>query len=218
MIVNQANLRGLNTSYSTAYNKAFDGVKTNYEKIATTVPSTTAETNYKWLGQIPQMREWIGEREIQKLSAYGYSITNKKFEIRYVLTQAGIADYKLDSAEYGKKDAFIVNRQNGIKTIAQVNSTWGIDNDFFFRDGVFYWGCKPEQENIYVLEESENILSLKKYGDLYEIETLGVPWIHHSQEVEVSHSKYSGVVKVEKTIVKSDANGYTRMYIYFKGG
>lgn len=138
--------------------------------------------------------------------------------IRYVLTQAGIADYKLDSAEYGKKDAFIVNRQNGIKTIAQVNSTWGIDNDFFFRDGVFYWGCKPEQENIYVLEESENILSLKKYGDLYEIETLGVPWIHHSQEVEVLHSKYSGVVKVEKTIVKSDANGYTRMYIYFKGG
>ena len=44
MFVNQANLRGLNVTFSTAYNKAFDGVKTNYEKIATTVPSTTAET------------------------------------------------------------------------------------------------------------------------------------------------------------------------------
>lgn len=38
MFVNQANLRGLNVTFSTAYNKAFDGVKTNYEKIATTVP------------------------------------------------------------------------------------------------------------------------------------------------------------------------------------
>lgn len=138
--------------------------------------------------------------------------------IRYVLTQAGIKEYRLNETEYGKKDTFIINKQNGIKAIAQVGSTWGIDNDFFFQNEIFYWGCKPEQETIYVLEESENILSLKKYGELYEIETLGVPWIHHSQKVEVLHSKYSGTVEVEKTIIKSDARGYTRMYIYFKGG
>ena len=137
--------------------------------------------------------------------------------IRYVLAQAGIEEYRINDIGYGKKDTFIVNKQNGIKTIAQVGSAWGIDNDFFFQDGIFYWGCKPKQETIYVLEESENILSLKKYGELYEIETLGVPWIHHSQEIEVSHSKYSGIVKVEKTIIKSDERGYTRMYIYFKG-
>ena len=56
MLVNQANLRGLNVTISTAYNKAFDGVKSNNEKIDTTVPSTTAETDYKWLGQLPQMK------------------------------------------------------------------------------------------------------------------------------------------------------------------
>lgn len=138
--------------------------------------------------------------------------------IRYVLIQAGITEYRLTDKEYGKKDTFIANKQDGIKTITQVNSIWGIDNDFFFQDEVFYWGCKPEQETVYILEESENILSLKKYGDLYEIETLGVPWIHHSQEIEVSHSKYSGTVNVEKTIIKSDSSGYTRMYIYFRGG
>lgn len=138
--------------------------------------------------------------------------------IRYVLAQAGIKEYRLDETDYGKKGTFIASKQNGIKAITQVGSAWGIENDFFFQNGIFYWGCKPGQETIYVLEESENILSLKKYGELYEIETLGVPWIHHSQEVEVSHSKYSGIVKVEKTIIKSDARGYTRMYIYFKGG
>lgn len=138
--------------------------------------------------------------------------------VRYVLAQAGIERYQLDDAEYGKKDTFVVNRMNGIQAIAQAGNAWGADNDFFFQNGVFYWGCRPEQKNVYILEESENILSLKKYGDLYEIETFGVPWIHHSQEVEVLHSKHSGIVKVEKVIIKSDAKGYTRMYIYFKGG
>jgi hypothetical protein len=138
--------------------------------------------------------------------------------IRYVLTQAGITEYRLADIAYGTKDTVIVNSQNGIWTITQVNNVWGLENDFFFQNGIFYWGCRPEQKTIYILEESENILSLKRYGSLYEIETLGVPWIHHSQEIEVSHSKYSGTVKVEKTITRSDENGYTRMFIYFKGG
>ena len=43
--------------------------------------------------------------------------------IRYVLTQAGIKEYRLNGTEYGKKDTFIVNKQNGIKAIAQVGST-----------------------------------------------------------------------------------------------
>ena len=138
--------------------------------------------------------------------------------IRYILTQAGISDYVLTDSEYGKKDTFIINKQNGIKAIMEVNSSWGIDNDFFFRNKIFYWGCYPQQDTIYVLTESENILSLHKYGSLWEIETLGVPWIHHSQMIEVEHSKFTGTVKVEKTIVRSDPSGRTRMYIYFKGG
>lgn len=138
--------------------------------------------------------------------------------IRYILIQGGITEYMLNVSEYGKKSSIILKQQNGIEAIAQVGTAWGINNDFFFRDGVFYWGCRPEQESLYVLEESGNILSLKKYGELYELETLGVPWIHHSQYVEISHSKYCGIVEVEKTIIKSDARGYTRMFIYFKGG
>lgn len=92
MIVNQANLRGLDVSYSSAYNKAFEGTPSNYEKIATIVPSTTAETNYTWLGQIPQMREWVGEREIQNLAAYDYIIKNRKFEMSVSVPRDAIED------------------------------------------------------------------------------------------------------------------------------
>ncbi len=137
--------------------------------------------------------------------------------IKYILTQAGITKYRLPDEDYGKKGTVITDRQTGIKAIAQVNSVWGLNHDFFFRDGVFYWGCQPEQEAVYILEENTNILSLQKPGTLYEIETLGIPWIHHSQEIEVHHSKYDGTVKVEKTIMKCDSDGFVRMYIYFKG-
>lgn len=138
--------------------------------------------------------------------------------IKYVLVQAGVTEYRLSDAIYETKAVLVIDRCSGIKTIEQVNSVWGIDNDFFFQNGVFYWGCVPAQNEVYVLEEDENILSLNKYGELYEAETFGVPWIHHSQEIEVSHTNYSGTVKVEKTIIKSDEKGYVRMYIYFKGG
>lgn len=94
MIVNQANLHGLTVSYSTAFNKSFDTVAPNYQKVATVVPSSTGEQDYKWLGQIPEMREWIGEREVQSLAAYDYSLKNKKFEMTYGVPREDIEDDK----------------------------------------------------------------------------------------------------------------------------
>lgn len=138
--------------------------------------------------------------------------------VRFILTRAGVENYVLSDVNYSTRDIVVLNKLNGISAIKAVGSAWNMDTDFFFRDGVFYWGCKPPQDLVYILEEGRNILSLKRYGTLFEIETLGVPWIHHSQVVRVIHSKYSGLVNVEKTIVKSDVDGRVRMYIYFKGG
>ena len=96
------------------------------------------------------------------------------------------------------------------------NSSWGISNPFFFQEKIFHWGTKKEQKEVYVLEEDETIISLNKYGDMWEAETIAIPWIHHSQEVIVEHSKYSGTVVVEKTIVRSDDSGAVHMYIYWR--
>lgn len=94
MIVNQANLHGLSVGYSTAFNKSFDTTQSNYQKVATVVPSTTGEQDYKWLGQMPGMREWMGEREIQALAAYDYLIKNKKFEMTIGVPRDDIEDDK----------------------------------------------------------------------------------------------------------------------------
>jgi len=94
MIINQANLHGLTVAYSTAFNKSLDTTQSNYQKVATVVPSTTGEQDYKWLGQMPRMREWIGERELQSLAAYDYLIKNKKFEMTIGVPRDDIEDDK----------------------------------------------------------------------------------------------------------------------------
>ncbi|NEZ45130.1 Mu-like prophage major head subunit gpT family protein [Paenibacillus alvei] len=92
MIVNQQALRGIYTAFNILFTKAFDETKTQWDKVATLVPSTTGEENYKWLGKMPRMREWIGDREIQNLQASDYTIKNKDFELTVGVDRNDIED------------------------------------------------------------------------------------------------------------------------------
>ncbi|WP_198401724.1 Mu-like prophage major head subunit gpT family protein [Zobellella denitrificans] len=58
--------------------------------------STTAQENYAWLGEFSRLREWIGDRQINRMKAHDYSIKNKKFEA----TEGIPADY-IEDDTYG---------------------------------------------------------------------------------------------------------------------
>ncbi|WP_427340612.1 Mu-like prophage major head subunit gpT family protein [Caloranaerobacter sp. DY30410] len=92
MIINQQTLQGIYTSFKTIFNKAFQEAKPLYTKVATVVPSSTSKESYKWLGKVPRMREWIGERVIQNLSGYDYEIKNKDFEVTVAVDRNDIED------------------------------------------------------------------------------------------------------------------------------
>lgn len=95
MIINSQNLRGIYVAYNTLFNKAFAEATPLYEKIATVVPSTTESETYAWLGDMPGMREWIGEREIQNLTSSDYTIKNKDFELTVGVPRNAVEDDKL---------------------------------------------------------------------------------------------------------------------------
>ncbi|SPD73809.1 Mu-like prophage FluMu major head subunit [uncultured Desulfobacterium sp.] len=80
MIVNQANLSGIYNSFSTVFNQAFDQAPSQWPLVAMEVPTSAKTVDYKWLGDYPMMREWIGDRVIKDLSGFKYEITNKAFE------------------------------------------------------------------------------------------------------------------------------------------
>jgi phage major head subunit gpT-like protein len=92
MIVNQATLQSIYRSFKTIFNKALETAQPVYERIATVVPSTTREEEYKWLGRVPRMREWIGDRVIQNLAAHGYTIKNRDWEATVSVDRNDIED------------------------------------------------------------------------------------------------------------------------------
>ena len=95
MIVNQQSLRGIYVGFNTLFNKALEEVAPLYTEVATVTPSTTDSETYAWLGDIPGMREWIGDREIQNLTASDYTIKNKDFELTVGVDRNAIEDDKI---------------------------------------------------------------------------------------------------------------------------
>jgi len=92
MIVNGAALRSIYTSFKTIFNQALETAQPLWQRVATEVPSSTKTEEYKWLGSVPRLREWIGERVIQNLSAYSWTIANKSFEATIGVDRDDIED------------------------------------------------------------------------------------------------------------------------------
>jgi phage major head subunit gpT-like protein len=82
MIINSQNLASLRTGYSAAYQKGqASAPPAMAERIATRVSATQKEQKYGWLGKLPKVREWIGERVIQNIAEHDYAIKEKPFEL-----------------------------------------------------------------------------------------------------------------------------------------
>jgi phage major head subunit gpT-like protein len=80
MIRNSTNLTGLYTGFKAAFQGGFDDAKPTYKTVAMVAPSTTKKEEYGWLGQLPRIREWVGDRVVNSLALHDYTITNKKWE------------------------------------------------------------------------------------------------------------------------------------------
>lgn len=72
------------TSLRTGFDKAFQGAlintPTDWEKVATRVPSNAASNTYGWLNQYPALREWVGARVVKDMAASAYQVQNKLYE------------------------------------------------------------------------------------------------------------------------------------------
>lgn len=92
MIVNQHALGAMLVGFRADYQDAFAGAPKGYERVATVIPSATAENVYPWLGQTYNLREWLGDRVIQNLEVCDYAIKNRKFELTVGVDRDHIED------------------------------------------------------------------------------------------------------------------------------
>lgn len=80
MEITRGNLRTLGIGFKTAFQDALGQAASMYPQIATIVPSTTAAEEYGWLGDLPNIREWLGDRVVNNLARFSYSIKNRDWE------------------------------------------------------------------------------------------------------------------------------------------
>lgn len=79
-IITPALISSLRTGFSKAFQDALAATPTDWQKVATRVPSSNTSNTYGWLNQFPKLREWVGDRVVKDMAAQGYQITNKLYE------------------------------------------------------------------------------------------------------------------------------------------
>jgi phage major head subunit gpT-like protein len=92
MIINRLNLRSLYVAFSAAFAGGLSQAPSQFAEIATQVPSTTGTEEYGWLGQFPNVREWLGDRVVNSVLTHGYSIKNKTYEVTVGVPRESIED------------------------------------------------------------------------------------------------------------------------------
>ena len=92
MEINNANLRTLFVAFNAAFKAGLGQAASQYLQIATVVPSTTGSEEYGWLGQLPGLREWIGDRVVHAIGTHGYTVKNKPFELTVGVPRTAIED------------------------------------------------------------------------------------------------------------------------------
>ena len=99
MLINKPLLDLAVRGFKTIYSDANLAAPSEFEKIAMPVqslgPSGSRDETYGWIGNLPAMREWIGQRVVNNLSAYGFTITNRKFELTVSVGREDIEDDRL---------------------------------------------------------------------------------------------------------------------------
>ena len=80
MIVTPSSIKALMTSFRKDFQGGLDGAPSQYQKIAMTVPSSSKSNTYGWLGNAPQLREWVGARVVNQMAASAYTVANKTYE------------------------------------------------------------------------------------------------------------------------------------------
>lgn len=93
--INSKMLEDTQVGFQSLYDAARGKVTPLWPAVAMEVPSSGAEEEYGWLGDMPEMREWLGDRVIHAIAAHGFRIKNKDFELTVGVSSNAISDDKL---------------------------------------------------------------------------------------------------------------------------
>lgn len=94
MDINRANLEIFFQDLEVRFTKGFNAVRetTLFQSIAMIIPSTSASSVHAWLDQIPNMREWLGDRIVKNIRSDFLTVINRLFESTIAVPRVDIED------------------------------------------------------------------------------------------------------------------------------
>jgi phage major head subunit gpT-like protein len=141
-----ATTRGITASFRLRANAATPF----YPRVCTSRPSSGADEEYAFLGSMPGMREWLGERKFQELRGGKFTLANKLWEDSILLEKTDIEDDRLgmysDALNSLADEASYHPDQIRTELLIAGESTATWDNQFFY-DTDHSWGDSGSQSN-----------------------------------------------------------------------
>ena len=92
MLITPASLDTIFNAFKLTFQGGFDEAESHWADIAMQVSSSTEQETYAWMGQMPSLREWRGDRILKGVSAYGYTIVNRLWESTVPVPRTKIED------------------------------------------------------------------------------------------------------------------------------
>lgn len=92
MIINSATLNALRVGFQTNFQQGLMMATAMADRVAATVPSSAKSEKYGWIGKIPNVREWLGDRLVQNIGESDYAIPNKSYELTIGVDRDDIED------------------------------------------------------------------------------------------------------------------------------
>ena len=132
------------------FDAGVDSAEPFYPTVCYDASSVRSSEKYGWIGNMPGMREWVGDRQFSELRSANFVIDNKHFESSLAIKKTDIADDNL--GQYGP-----IMEQLGIEAAHHPDELWFdalelgestacFDGQFFF-DTDHSWGKSGSQSN-----------------------------------------------------------------------
>lgn len=122
-----------------------------YPRVCNVIPSDGLDEKYGMLGNMPGVREWLGDRQFNELRAANFTIENKHWENSLLIKKTDIADDRM--AMYGPvmqqlavEAAYHPDELLFETILANGDATACFDGQFFFDDD-HVWGDSGSQSN-----------------------------------------------------------------------
>lgn len=77
MLLDRSKLEAAYTVWSTTFDMSLQKTEVIYPRLATVLQNVGPLTEFRWMGEVPVMREWLGNRIISRLRAEGHSLRTK---------------------------------------------------------------------------------------------------------------------------------------------